>query len=72
MSQVFLVQHVHERDDGSEDVKVVGVYSSREAAEHAIARLGGLPGFAESREGFHLDAYELDKDHWTTGFVSIE
>lgn len=30
MSQVFLVQHVHERDDGSEDVKVVGVYSSRE------------------------------------------
>ena len=28
---VFVVQHLHELDDESEDVKLIGVYSSEEA-----------------------------------------
>jgi hypothetical protein len=30
---VFLVHHVHVYDDGEEDVKFIGVYSTRESAE---------------------------------------
>jgi hypothetical protein len=30
---VFILWHVHEFEDGSEDVKLIGVYSARERAE---------------------------------------
>ena len=33
MASVFVLQHVHSREDGVEDVKFIGVYSSREKAD---------------------------------------
>ena len=55
MASVFVLQHVHSREDGVEDVKFIGVYSSREKAQAAAARLGHLPGFADAPDGFHID-----------------
>lgn len=52
-------------------VKVVGIYSSRELAEEAQARTRLLPGFSEEPDGFTIDRYEIDKDHWTRGFVRL-
>ena len=48
---VFFVQHVHIHDDGEEDVKVIGMYSSRASAEQAIERLKSKPGFRMTLEG---------------------
>ncbi len=69
MASVFVLQHVHAREDGVEDVKFIGVYSSREKADAAVARMGRLPGFAEAPEGFHIDEYRVDQDHWVEGYV---
>jgi hypothetical protein len=69
MASVFVLQHVHAREDGVEDVKLIGVYSSREKAEAAVARLGRLPGFADAPDGFHVDEYRVDQDHWAEGYV---
>ena len=71
MASVFVLQHVHEREDGVEDVKFIGVYSSREKALAAMARLSRQPGFADAREGFHIDEYRVDQDHWAEGYVSV-
>lgn len=68
---VFVVQHVHEVDEGNEEVKVIGVYSSEEAANAAVARLSLQPGFRETTSGFHVDRYIIDQDHWTEGFVPV-
>jgi hypothetical protein len=70
MATVFVVQHVHTREDGVEDVKFIGVYSSRENAETAIARLVHLPGFAAAPDGFCIDEYRVDQDHWAEGYVA--
>ena len=71
LKTVFLLQHVHVSDDGSEeDVKLIGVYRSRDLPEGAIERLRGQPGFVDHPDGFEIGEYELDKDHWTEGFVS--
>ena len=70
MASVFVLQHVHSQDDGSEDVKLIGVYSSSEKAREATARLARLPGFADAPDGFHIDEYRLDQDHWAEGYVS--
>jgi hypothetical protein len=64
---VFVLQHVRE-EGGSEDVKLLGVYSSRHSADDAVARLKHRPGFRDFPEGFHIDPYDLDVDHWSEGF----
>ena len=52
-------------------VKVIGIYSSKELAEAAEKRSRLLPGFAEEPDGFTIERYEVDKDHWPRGFVRL-
>jgi hypothetical protein len=56
--------------DGVEDVKLIGVYSSAESAEQAKLRLCNQPGFRDLREGFSIEPYTVDTDHWTEGIIS--
>ena len=71
MASVFVVQHIRAREDGAEDVKFIGVYSSREHADAAVARLSGLPGFSDVPDGFHIDEYRVDHDHWAEGYMVV-
>ncbi len=71
MPSVFVLQHVHSMRDDVEDVKFIGVYSSREKARAAIARLGLAPGFSDAPDGFHIDEYHVDQDQWIEGYVSL-
>jgi hypothetical protein len=68
---VYLLQHVHLLEDGAEDVKVIGVYSSRVNAEAAITRLSQAPGFCDAAAGFHVDEYLLDNDQWVEGYSTL-
>jgi hypothetical protein len=82
VSSVFVVQHLHVHDNGNEDVKMIGVYESRKAAEQAVERLAGQPGFREwpnivgpfqdnVDSGFYIDEYRIGEDHWTEGYVTM-
>jgi hypothetical protein len=66
MDRVFLLWHEHD-DDG----KLIGVYSSAEAAVAARSRVSEKPGFKQTPDCFTIDAYELNQDHWTEGFVTV-
>jgi hypothetical protein len=68
--RVFILQHTRDFPDGTEDVKVIGVYSSEQGGRAAMSALSSLPGFCEYPSGFDLSAYELDVTHWTEGFVT--
>ena len=46
----------------------MNVYSSDAAARAAIARLSKQPGFIDHPNGFHVEAFELNQDHWREGF----
>lgn len=81
MNRVFLLQHLHLLNDDEEDVKTLGIYSSRGEALAAVERLRLMPGFVgipnmadpslpESSEGFYIDEYELNQDSWAEGFVT--
>jgi hypothetical protein len=65
---VFVVQHARPKPNDEEDVKFIGVYSTRENADAAIKRLKKEPGFSEYPDEFHVDKYDVDVDHWTEGF----
>jgi hypothetical protein len=71
MTSVFVLQHVHELADGGENVKFIGVYSSRQKAHEAVTRLSRVPGFSEAADGFHIDEYRLDEDQWVEGYANL-
>jgi hypothetical protein len=79
--KVYLLHHVHVLDD-CEDAKLIGVYSSEDAARAAVGRLDSMPGFSdfpkllaefdEADEGFTIEAYDLDEDAtWSDGFATF-
>ena len=81
MQSVFVIQHLHLLPSGEEEVKLVGVYRSAEAARSAVERLRSQPGFRDhprivdpqegaDEQGFYIGEYPLDKDHWSEGYVT--
>jgi hypothetical protein len=82
MSTVFVLQHCHVLPSGDDDSKLIGIYTTREAAEAAVARLRIQPGFRErprivdaevdqDANGFYIDEYKIDEDHWREGYVTV-
>ena len=81
MESVYIVQHLNTLPRGEEDIKLIGVYTSRSAALAAVNRAKGLPGFCEhprivnpksdnDPNGFYIEECNLDTDHWREGFVT--
>lgn len=70
MDEVFLLTHVHEWGDGHDDLKIIGIYKTREDAEAALARVRDQPGFRDMPEGFDIGPCPLNVDHWEEGFVT--
>ncbi|HUE74216.1 MAG TPA: hypothetical protein VMP01_25270 [Pirellulaceae bacterium] len=69
---VFLLWHTHEMPNGEEDSKLIGVYSSEEMAHEAKKRSLRQPGFRDLPDGFLVDSYEVDRDNWTEGFITVQ
>ncbi|GAB2198995.1 DUF7336 domain-containing protein [Sessilibacter sp. MAH4] len=67
MRKIIVLQHSYE-DHTHEDVKLIGVYSSKNIAQEAINRLIKLPGFKDYPDGFSIDEYEINETNWSEGF----
>lgn len=61
--------HIDEQD--GDDVKLLGVYSSRAKAEDRMASARLLPGFGGEPECFIIDEHMLDHDAWAEGFKRV-
>ncbi len=71
---VYLLWHTNPGDEEAgidEDSKLLGVYSTEEKATDRIERSRALPGFVDQPEGFLIDRYEIDRDEWPEGFVTV-
>ena len=67
--KVYLLWFLLEREGDRDTELLIGVYDSEQHARAAIARLRDRKGFADFPEGFQIAPYEVNKDHWTDGFV---
>ena len=73
--KVYLLQHMYEYGDNlqHEEIKTIGIYSSRQKAEKVVDIYQDLPGFStRGVECFYIDEYEIDQDHWSEGFFSAD
>jgi hypothetical protein len=66
---VFLLWYVKERDCDGADL-LIGVYCTELDAEAAIDRLKSKAGFVDAPQGFRINRYELNRDHWEDGYVA--
>lgn len=71
MESVYVLHHVREDDEFADDAKLIGIYRTEASAKEAIERLTPQPGFRDYPKGFQVEPYELDKDHWVEGFITI-
>jgi hypothetical protein len=71
MSTVFAAYHVRVKDPDNDDVKLIGIFSSQQLAESAIASVKDQQGFRDYLDGFSIDEKTVDKICWTEGFVSF-
>lgn len=68
---VFVVQHAHQFPNSREDMKLIGVYASQAKAQEAVDRLRLVEGFRDHPQGFTIDCYVIDHDHWSDGFRTV-
>lgn len=71
MKEVYVLEHSYELDECDES-KLIGIYSSKQAAQDAITRLQSQPGFRDYPDNFTIDRYVLDQDHWKEGFITMQ
>ncbi|WP_392960332.1 hypothetical protein [Streptomyces sp. LN245] len=71
-----MIRHFADPDDfwadeeGGDNVKHLGVYSSRELAQERIERARTLPGFADEPNCFSIEEAVINEDQWTEGYVT--
>jgi hypothetical protein len=67
MESVFVLHHIA-RVGKDEDVKLLGIYRTKQDAEVAIAKLKDKPGFRDPGGEWSCVEFELGKIHWSEGF----
>lgn len=70
MKKIFILQHSYELENGCDETKLLGVFSSFEKAVQVIQEYKNLPGFKNRPDDFYIDKYEIDKKYWIEGFES--
>ena len=63
---------LHKQEPYIEDVRIIGIYSSKELAQEAIEQAKILSGFCDYPAGFQITKYTLDKDQWHIGFKFVQ
>lgn len=77
MRNVYLVQHCYEYnvtdEIKEENVKIIGIYSSRKKAEEVVKKYKEIKGFSRFPDDcFYIDKYKLNQDYWRDGFITYD
>lgn len=74
MKFVYILQHAYNYGENGEyeNVKFLGVFSTRIEAQEAIKDYIKLPGFHKyGIECFNIDKCKIDKMEWNKGFIDV-
>ena len=54
----------------ADDIKILGLFSTRERAEQAVRSASTQPGFVKALGSFHILQWPLDEKQWVNGPVT--
>ena len=67
----FVVFHDYDDEDGDEQIKLIGIFATKQTAETAVDGLRKMPGFADYPLGFSIEFHPFDRIGWREGFVRM-
>ena len=71
---VYLLTHTYPvgEDKFFDEVRIIGVYSSKKKGEEALLEYQYKEGFKSHIDGFYLEKWEVDNDfEWSEGFITV-
>ncbi|MBP9479134.1 MAG: hypothetical protein KBF12_10980 [Sebaldella sp.] len=71
---VYLLTHTYPvgKDKFFDEVRIIGVYSSKKKGEEALLEYQYKEGFKSHIDGFYLEKWEVDNDfEWSEGFITV-
>ena len=68
---LFFLNYVREFEDGHDDVKLLGVFSSEKIANEALEKIGKIPGLVRNSGDFLIEEENIKLLGWTEGFTTI-
>jgi hypothetical protein len=68
---VYLLWHGDDIDGDTPEAKLLGVYSSEQAALDRIQHSAEEPGFVDHPDDFRIVPYTIDRDEWEDGYIEV-
>ncbi len=70
--KIFFLDYVYEFEDGHDEVRLLGVFSSRKKAEFALSTIKKNPKFKKIAKYIVISSDVIDKLGWIEGFVTVD
>lgn len=70
MTEVYRARHVFLSSNDDTYYTVIGVFSTEQKAQEAIALARNQPAFRNLLGDFEIDPWTLDRTEWDSGFFS--
>ena len=71
ITTVYHLYYVYEYDNGYEDVRLLGTFSSENKAQAALSTFKKIPEFREIMSNFTISEDRVNLLGWTEGFTTI-
>jgi len=72
LEKVYLLDYVYEFEDGHNEVKLLGVFSSEAEAKQALSNLMKNPKLKEISNLFTISENKIDRLGWIEGFITVD
>lgn len=69
--KIFFLDYVYEFEDGHDDIRLLGVFSSREKAKLALSKIKKNPELKKVAKYIVISDDVIDELGWMEGFVTL-
>ena len=71
LKKIYFLYYVYEFEDGHDDIRLLGVFSSKEKANIALKNIKKNPNYKKIKNLFSIHQIIIDKLGWTEGYVRV-
>ena len=69
--RIYFLDYVYEFEDGHDDIRLLGVFSSRKKAKEALLRIKNNPNYEKIAKYLVISGSFMEKLNWPDGYVII-
>ena len=71
MKKIYFLDYVYEFEDGHDDIKLLGVFSSKENAKLALEKIKANPEYKKIAKYIVISKGTMERVGWEEGYFTI-